>query len=61
MPFTDPKNYNHQCHSWCSTPDKTEQTGCTIAVKAEHQNPGGSVKDRTTLYLIKEAEKEGNG
>ena len=35
------------------------ETGCTIAVKAEHQNPGGSVKDRAALYLIKEAEEKG--
>lgn len=35
------------------------ETGCTIAVKAEHQNPGGSVKDRAALYLIKEAEENG--
>ena len=37
----------------------SEATGCTIAVKAEHLNPGGSVKDRAALYLIKEAEEKG--
>jgi cysteine synthase len=33
--------------------------GCDITVKAEHMNPGGSVKDRAALYLIKEAEEKG--
>ena len=37
----------------------SESTGCTIAVKAENLNPGGSVKDRAALYLIKEAEEKG--
>ncbi len=37
----------------------SEETGCTIAVKAENLNPGGSVKDRAALYLIKEAEEKG--
>jgi len=48
----------------CSTPlikltKLSKQTGCTIAVKAEFLNPGGSVKDRAALYLIKQAEEEG--
>ena len=33
--------------------------GCDITAKAEHLNPGGSVKDRAALYLIKEAEENG--
>ena len=33
----------------------SESTGCTIAVKAEFMNPGGSVKDRAAQYLIKDA------
>ena len=37
----------------------SEETGCTIAVKAEFMNPGGSVKDRAALYLIKDAEEKG--
>ena len=37
----------------------SEATGCTIAVKAEYLNPGGSVKDRAALYLIKNAEEKG--
>ena len=28
-------------------------------VKAEMMNPGGSVKDRAALYLIKDAEEKG--
>ena len=48
----------------CSTPlirlgKLSAETGCTIAVKAELQNPGGSVKDRAALYLIQEAEEKG--
>ena len=34
--------------------------GCDITAKAEHLNPGGSVKDRAALYLLKEAEEKGN-
>ena len=37
----------------------SDQTGCNIMVKAEFMNPGGSVKDRAALYLIKEAEEKG--
>lgn len=34
-------------------------TGCNVMVKAEYLNPGGSVKDRAALYLIREAERRG--
>lgn len=34
-------------------------TECNIMVKAEMMNPGGSVKDRAALYLIKDAEEKG--
>ncbi|XP_003389083.2 PREDICTED: cysteine synthase 1-like [Amphimedon queenslandica] len=37
----------------------SEETGCTIAVKAEYLNPGGSVKDRAALFLVKDAEERG--
>ena len=37
----------------------SEATGCTILGKAEFMNPGGSVKDRTGLYIIADAEKRG--
>ena len=37
----------------------SEVTGCNIMVKAEMMNPGGSVKDRAALYLIKDAEEKG--
>lgn len=37
----------------------SEQTGCEILGKAEFLNPGGSVKDRAALYIIKEAEEKG--
>mmetsp|Transcript_7490 Transcript_7490/g.33247 ORF Transcript_7490/g.33247 Transcript_7490/m.33247 type:complete len:298 (-) Transcript_7490:1233-2126(-) len=35
----------------------SEQTGCEIYGKCEFMNPGGSVKDRAALYLIKDAEE----
>lgn len=35
------------------------ETGCEILAKAEFLNPGGSVKDRAALYIIKEAEEKG--
>ena len=36
----------------------SEITGCNIYGKAEYQNPGGSVKDRAALALIKDAEEK---
>jgi cysteine synthase A len=37
----------------------SEATGCTILGKAEFLNPGGSVKDRAALAIIKDAEQRG--
>jgi cysteine synthase A len=37
----------------------SEATGCTILGKAEFLNPGGSVKDRAALFIIKDAEEKG--
>ena len=34
-------------------------TGCEILGKAEFMNPGGSVKDRTALGIIRDAERRG--
>ena len=38
--------------------DASEITGCNIYGKAEFMNPGGSVKDRAALALIKDAESK---
>jgi cystathionine beta-synthase len=32
---------------------------CRLFMKMENQNPGGSIKDRTGLFMIDEAEKQG--
>src|SRR6202795_2798708 len=37
----------------------SEETGCTILGKAEFLTPGGSVKDRAALAIIKDAEEKG--
>jgi cysteine synthase A len=37
----------------------SEATGCTILGKAEFLSPGGSIKDRTALYIILDAERRG--
>lgn len=37
----------------------SEITGCDIYGKAEYENPGGSIKDRTALGMIMEAEASG--
>ncbi len=37
----------------------SEKTGCTILGKAEFMNPGGSVKDRTALGIIRAAQESG--
>jgi cysteine synthase A len=38
----------------------SEATGCTILGKAEFLNPGGSVKDRAALFMVRDAEKSGH-
>ncbi|KAJ5803773.1 uncharacterized protein N7518_000076 [Penicillium psychrosexuale] len=37
----------------------SEQTGCNVLGKAEFQNPGGSVKDRAALFVVRDAEEKG--
>jgi len=37
----------------------SEATGCNIYGKAEFLNPGGSIKDRTALGIIRDAEEKG--
>ncbi|NQV48318.1 MAG: cysteine synthase A [Rhodospirillaceae bacterium] len=37
----------------------SEATGCEILGKAEYANPGGSVKDRAALYIVRDAEQKG--
>jgi len=37
----------------------SEETGCDIYGKAEFMNPGGSIKDRAALYVVKDAEEKG--
>ncbi|MDX2143409.1 MAG: cysteine synthase A [Rhodospirillaceae bacterium] len=37
----------------------SELTGCLILGKAEFMNPGGSIKDRTALYIVDDAERRG--
>jgi cysteine synthase A len=37
----------------------SEETGCTVLGKAEFLNPGGSVKDRAALFIIRDAEERG--
>lgn len=40
-------------------PSLSQKSGCHIYAKAEYLNPGGSVKDRTALGIILDAEKRG--
>ncbi|MCH8110559.1 MAG: pyridoxal-phosphate dependent enzyme, partial [Proteobacteria bacterium] len=37
----------------------SKATGCEILGKAEFLNPGGSVKDRAALYIVKDAAERG--
>src|SRR5882762_9314858 len=37
----------------------SDETGCTILGKAEFLNPGGSVKDRAALAIVRDAEARG--
>ena len=36
--------------------EASENTGCNIYGKAEFLNPGGSVKDRAALFIVKDAD-----
>tara|TARA_Y100000052_G_scaffold24175_1_gene26519 strand:+ start:61 stop:1143 length:1083 start_codon:yes stop_codon:yes gene_type:complete len=38
----------------------SDETGCEILGKAEFLNPGGSIKDRAALGIIRAAEKDGS-
>lgn len=40
-------------------PTLSRETGRNIYAKAEFMNPGGSIKDRAALFLIKDAEERG--
>ncbi len=35
-------------------------TKCTLLAKCEHLSPGGSIKDRSALFMIEQAEKDGS-
>src|ERR1700741_4359103 len=37
----------------------SDETGCEILGKAEFLNPGGSVKDRAALWIVRDAERRG--
>lgn len=37
----------------------SEATGCEILGKCEFMNPGGSVKDRAALFIVRDAERRG--
>ena len=39
--------------------EASEITGCNIYAKCEFLNPGGSIKDRAALYIVKDAEEKG--
>jgi cysteine synthase A len=39
--------------------EASELTGCNIYGKCEFLNPGGSIKDRAALYIVKDAEEKG--
>lgn len=61
---TPMKTYHQIDHFVGNTPlirlkTLSERTGCTILGKAEFMNPGGSVKDRAALGIIRDAEEKG--
>lgn len=37
----------------------SEETGCNILAKCEFMNPGGSVKDRAAVFILRDAEEKG--
>lgn len=54
--------YNHILHAIGNTPLVKVPFDCpgSIYAKLEYLNPGGSVKDRSALYMIEEAERSGD-
>ena len=50
---------HHRQHAADPAARVSEVTGCTILGKAEFLNPGGSVKDRAALAIIRDAEERG--
>ena len=40
--------------------EKEYNTGCTLCGKLEYLNPAGSIKDRTALFMIRDAEMNGS-
>ena len=46
-------------HAADSLGEAQRRDGCEILGKAEFMNPGGSVKDRAALYIIRDAERRG--
>ncbi len=40
-------------------PRASKDTGCNILAKAEFTNPGGSVKDRAALWIVRDAKARG--
>jgi len=62
IPITEMNNiYNNFVEGIGNTPlirlnGPSKETGCNIFGKAEYLNPGGSIKDRAALAIIKEAE-----
>lgn len=40
-------------------PSLSNLSGCEVFMKAEHLNPGGSIKDRTALGILLDAERKG--
>ncbi|CDL53450.1 Cystathionine beta-synthase [Klebsiella pneumoniae ISC21] len=38
---------------------KLDTGPCSLFLKLENQNPGGSIKDRVALSMINEAERQG--
>lgn len=37
----------------------SEATGCNVVAKCEFMNPGGSVKDRAAVFILRDAEEKG--
>jgi cysteine synthase len=63
--WSGPKQLTHICPAAIgNTPlirlaRLSEETGCEILGKAEFMNPGGSVKDRAALFVVRDAEERG--
>ena len=47
------RRFEYFIHSYIHAQGPSDMTGCDIYGKAEYENPGGSIKDRAALSIVR--------